>query len=127
MYLKVLTPSSLLFSGNVEKVEIPTSLGVIGILPWHISLTTLIVPWNLKFVPREQEERILDETQFLFEDDARILKVDEWLVYVDDDSIDVFTRGEVDNGADTRGNVLEHAHLEMKNLHKNDEKDIIMR
>jgi len=117
MHLKIITPNELLFSGKVEKVEIPTLSGVIGILPHHAPLTTIVSPWKVRFLSKEKEERILDAANFLFENEFTILQVSEGMVVVDGEEIQLFTRSWVDeNAVETLPITFEKAHIEIKKL-----------
>lgn len=119
MHLQILSPDRLLFSGKVDFVQIPTSIWEIGILPNHAPLTTIVSSGSIKFIAREKEERILDETSFLFEDEYTILHVGEWMVYLDEEEISIFVRfwaSELQSNSVM--NAFETAHLEIKNLQK---------
>lgn len=40
--LEVITPNGLIFKGNVQSVTVPGEEGEFGVLPEHVSLTTLL-------------------------------------------------------------------------------------
>jgi F-type H+-transporting ATPase subunit epsilon len=92
MLLKIITPNEILFSGKVEVVEIPTLSGMIGVLPDHAPLSTIVAPGKVKFISKVKEDRILDAAAFLFEDDYTVLEVDEGMVYLDGKDVIMFVR-----------------------------------
>ncbi|MBO4204079.1 F0F1 ATP synthase subunit epsilon [bacterium] len=119
MHLHIFTPAGEIYSGKVSVVEVPTLSGVIGILPHHRPLTTLVSTGMVKFVPKEKEERILDSTSFLFENDRTLLAVDEGIVYIEQDTVRLFVRYGNDNlSAESFINEITKAHLKIKNLQK---------
>ncbi|MBQ9554321.1 hypothetical protein IJU97_05245 [bacterium] len=44
MLLKIHTVHGVIFDGEVERVELPTKVGVLSILPHHNPLTAMITP-----------------------------------------------------------------------------------
>ena len=90
MLLKIISPSSVIYQGEVLKVLVPTAAWEIGILPHHISLTSIIVPGVVKFLPKEKPEKTFVEgTNFLFEEDMIALSVGKWLIYLDGDTVEL--------------------------------------
>lgn len=88
MLLKILSPVKLIFEGEVEKVLAPTIDGDIGILPKHASLSSIIIPWIVKILPKEKESKeFIKWTEFLFEDDKITLAVGKGLLYLDGDTV----------------------------------------
>jgi F0F1-type ATP synthase epsilon subunit len=60
----------------VEKVELPTKVGVLSILPHHNPLTAMIIPGIVKFIPTEKRKsEFLADTEFLFEDEKITIAV----------------------------------------------------
>ena len=48
MKLEIITPESIIYSGDVESVIAPGSEGVLGILPHHASLMTALQAGDIK-------------------------------------------------------------------------------
>jgi len=84
MLLKILSPDANIFEWEVEKVIIPTVIGEICVLPDHTPLSSIIVPWIVKILPKNKnKEEFLKGTKFLFEHDNIALSVGKWLLYLD--------------------------------------------
>ena len=54
--LNVVSAEEELYSGYVEKVVAPGSMGDLGILPGHTQLITTIRPGELRFIPANTDE-----------------------------------------------------------------------
>lgn len=90
MFLKIISPSTVIYQGEVLKVLIPTVAWEIGILPHHMALTSIITPWLVKFLPKEKHsEAFVEWATFLFEDDMITLSVGKGLMYVDGDTVEL--------------------------------------
>jgi len=90
MFLKIISPSSVIYEGDVLKVIIPTVSGEIGILPHHIPLTSIIVPWVVKILPQGKHDiAFVESATFLFDDDMIILSVGKWILYLDGDTVEL--------------------------------------
>lgn len=90
MLLKIISPSSVVYQGEVLKVLVPTAAWEIGILPHHIPLTSIITPWVVKFLPKgKATEAFVEWATFLFEDDMIILSVGKGLIYLDGDTVEL--------------------------------------
>lgn len=84
MLLKIHTVHGVIFDGEVERVELPTKVGVLSILPHHNPLTAMITPWIVKFVPIEKRRsEFIADTEFLFEDEKITIAVGEGTIYTD--------------------------------------------
>ena len=90
MLLKIISPSSVIYQGEVLKVLVPTAAWEIGILPHHIPLTSIVIPWVVKFLPIEKKaEAFVEWAAFLFEEDMIILSVGKGLIYLDGDTVEI--------------------------------------
>ncbi len=90
MILKIISPSAIIYQGEVLKVQVPTAAWEIGILPHHIPLTSIVVPWLVRFLPKEKPtQSFVEWTNFLFEDDMITLSVGKGLIYLDGDSVEL--------------------------------------
>lgn len=90
MLLKIISPSSVIYQGEVLKVLVPTAAWEIGILPHHIPLTSIVIPWVVKFLPTEKKaEAFVEWATFLFEEDMIILSVGKGLLYLDGDTVEI--------------------------------------
>ncbi len=88
MFLKIISPSSVIYEGEVLKVLVPTSTWEIGILPHHIPLTSIVTPGLVKFLPKEKHtEAFVEWATFLFEEDMITLSVGKWLIYLDGQTV----------------------------------------
>lgn len=47
LHLKIVTPEKLIFDEEVSQVNVPTDLGILGILPNHSALMAKLVPGEL--------------------------------------------------------------------------------
>jgi len=77
--LRVNTPEGIVYEWKIKEIVVPTEAGVIGILPWHIPLTSVVRPGILKFKPENIEEK----KDFIWEDDWLNLTVGKWVVFTD--------------------------------------------
>jgi len=69
---------------------VPTAAWEIGILPHHIALTSIIIPWLVRFLPKEKNSKVFVEwTSFLFEDDMVTLSVGKGLIYLDGETVEL--------------------------------------
>lgn len=90
MLLKIISPSSVIFQGEVLKVLVPTAAWEIGILPHHIPLTSIVVPGLVRFLPKEKPSAtFMEGTSFLFEDDMITLSVGKGLIYLDGNIVEL--------------------------------------
>ena len=90
MLLKIISPSSIIYQGEVLKVVVPTAAWEIGILPHHISLTSIITPGIVKILPQEKPSEVFVQgSDFLFEDDMITLSVGKGLIYLDWETIEL--------------------------------------
>ncbi len=55
LYLEIVTPEALIFSGEVKFAVIPGIEGGLGILPEHMPLMTQILPGELSIINQEGE------------------------------------------------------------------------
>ncbi len=78
--LKINTPEGEIFSGNVKEVVVPTEDGEIGILPWHIPLVSVVKPWIVKILPKDN---IVEKEKFIFEKEWINISVSRWLIFTD--------------------------------------------
>lgn len=78
MRLKIHTIHGVIFDGQIEKVELPTKVGMLCILPRHNPLTAMVIPGITRFVPLEKKgSEFLSDTDFLFEDEKIAMAVGE--------------------------------------------------
>jgi len=69
---------------------VPTAAWEIGILPHHISLTSIVVPGLVRFLPKDKAtSTFMEDTEFLFENDMITLSVGKGLVYLDGDKVEL--------------------------------------
>ncbi|MCK9466928.1 MAG: F0F1 ATP synthase subunit epsilon [Candidatus Absconditabacterales bacterium] len=83
MLLTLVSPQETIFEGEVEKVTIPTDLGIITVLPQHAPLGSIVQPGILSFVPKEKQENLLKKADFLFQDEQIHLSIGGGTLYVD--------------------------------------------
>lgn len=74
---EVVTLEGLKFQENIWQVQLPTPKGMVGILPHHIPLVSLISPgvitiWRREHIPEDQVEHIATEGGFLEVDGKRV-------------------------------------------------------
>lgn len=91
MRLKIHTVHGVIFDGQVEKVELPSKIWMLCILPHHNPLTAMIIPGIIKFVPVEKKgSEFLSNTEFLFEDEKIAMAVGEGFMYTDGNAVVLF-------------------------------------
>ena len=57
--LKVITPSRVVISEEVDEVIAPGELGEFGVLPGHVPFITLLMPGELKYRKDGTERRFI--------------------------------------------------------------------
>ncbi len=77
--LKINTPEGVIYEWKVKEVVVPTEDGMIGILPGHIPLVSVVKPGILKFKPEED----LNKDEFIWEEDWLNITVWRWLIFID--------------------------------------------
>ena len=91
MRLKIHTVHGMVFDGQVEKVELPSKVGMLCVLPEHNPLTAMIIPGIVRFVPEEKKgSEFLSDTEFLFEDEKIAIAVGEGFMYTDGHAVVLF-------------------------------------
>ena len=91
MRLKMHTVHGVIFDGQVEKVELPSKVWVLCILPHHNPITTTTIPWIVRFTPIEKKgSEFLSDTDFLFEDEKVAMAVGEGFMYTDGNVVVLF-------------------------------------
>ncbi|MBB1557597.1 MAG: hypothetical protein HG439_003875 [candidate division SR1 bacterium] len=61
MLLRIVSIEGELYSGRVRKVSFPTPEGIVGVLPGHINLMTLLSPGKIAYLPESGELTSLEE------------------------------------------------------------------
>lgn len=90
MHLKISSSVWVVFEWDVKEVLLPTVEGYIGILPWHIPLTTILVPGLLKFLPSNPATNtFIQSSQFLYENDFVAISVSDGIAFVDGKEVKV--------------------------------------
>lgn len=56
LHLKIVTPERIIFDQEVEEVNVTTSQGEIGILPYHTNLMAKIIPGEIRIKGSGKEE-----------------------------------------------------------------------
>ena len=87
MFLKIVSPERVVFTGHVDKATIPTEIGEITILPGHQPLSTVVVPGLAHLHATELPEG----HGFLLNNGAVVLSVSKGLLYVDGEEIVITT------------------------------------
>ncbi|MDR2735348.1 MAG: ATP synthase F1 subunit epsilon [Puniceicoccales bacterium] len=87
IFLEIITPGDVVFSGEASSVTIPTALGEIQILPEHRPIIALVWPGSVVVSIDENREDIAVSSGFLkLENNRLLLLVDE---AVDIKSVDI--------------------------------------
>ena len=92
MLLRVHTISGVIFDGSVERVEIPTKSWLIGILPHHNPLTTIVNPGILRLLPTQKRG-----SEFLFEDERIAIAIGDGVCYTDGQAVMLFVASATTN------------------------------
>lgn len=88
MLLKIVSPQGIIFEGKVEKVQIPTDVGLIGISPNHTPFSSIVIPGITKILPTEKKwSEVLSSAEFLFEQDEINISLGQGIVYLDGSTI----------------------------------------
>lgn len=58
LHLKIVTPEKLIFDEEVSQVNVPTELGILGILPNHSALMAKLVPGELTIKKGSKDESL---------------------------------------------------------------------
>ena len=91
MWLKIHTVHGLIFDGEIEKVEFPSKVGILCILPHHNPLVSIVTPWLVKFVPAEKKgNKTISNSEFLFDDEKIAIAVGEGSMYTDGKDVVMF-------------------------------------
>ena len=88
MHLTISSPEWTIFTGEVLKATLPSSVGEITILPWHQPLATIVQSGVVSFVPQNKDA--IDE-KMVWSEDQVIIAVWAWLAHVDGSRITVTT------------------------------------
>lgn len=87
MLLRIISVHGEQFSGQVQKVQVPTPTGLLGIFPGHINLVSPILTGQVSYLPVASDgpksalESFADETQYV-DIQAGMLMVDHDVVTV---------------------------------------------
>lgn len=101
MNLKITSLNEVLFDWLVSDVYIPTEAWLVWILPNHMPLTSVVVPWILKFTPVEHNEAFVKSGQFIFDDEKINISVWRWLFFTDWWDVVVATSSATSSPAET--------------------------
>ena len=85
MLLRVISVDGEVFTGEVEKVIIPTAQGVLWILPGHLNLVTTLLPGNLEYIVTHKDQSNSALESFANQYDT--IAVQWGLVMIEDDVI----------------------------------------
>ena len=64
MLLTLVSPQETIFEWEVEKVTIPTEIGIITVLPHHAPLWSIVKPGILSFVPKKKKDKPFEKNRF---------------------------------------------------------------
>ena len=85
MLLRVISAKWELYNGEVTKVLLPTESGIIGILPWHMNLTTILVSGLVVYVPVQ----LLTSNLESFADYTETIDIEWWMAMIEDDIVTI--------------------------------------
>ena len=83
MFLKISSPETQIFTGEIEKVTIPTEVGEITILPWHQPLASVVNAWLIKIFPVDAPE----DGEYIMDQGAITVSVSRGMVFLDGETI----------------------------------------
>jgi len=75
----------IVYHWEVEKVSLPTTQGIISLLPWHINLASSLEKGIISYVISDDNKTSLES----FSDNIISLYIDWWLVVLEDDVITI--------------------------------------
>lgn len=87
MYLKVASPETQIFAGDVEQVTIPTATGELTLLPGHVPLTTVVSAGILRCTPSQLPE----DTGYVINQGQIHMGISTGLLFIDGKTIMVLT------------------------------------
>ena len=100
MQLTLVSPQNTIFQWEVIKATVPTDIGLVTMLPWHVPMCSIVKPWILSFLPKEKTiDAFIEWTEFLFKDDEVHVSVSHWSIYVDNQSITILVSEATSNPA----------------------------
>ena len=85
MLLRIVSIEGELYSGKVKKVVFPTDQGLVGILPGHINLMTLLSAGRIAYLPEAWEMTSLEE----FTEKSKKIDIKWGLALVEDNVITI--------------------------------------
>lgn len=85
MLLRIVSIEGELYSGKVKKVVFPTDQGLVGILPGHINLMTLLSAGGIAYLPEAWEMTSLEE----FTEKSKKIDIKWGLALVEDNVITI--------------------------------------
>lgn len=85
MLLRIVSAEWELYRGEVQKISLPTNVGIIGILPGHENLTTALLKGEISYLPTQAPSSTLDA----FADHTQTIAVTWGLAMIEDDVITV--------------------------------------
>ena len=85
MLLRVISAKWELYNREVTKVLLPTESGIIGILPWHMNLTTILVSGLVVYVPVQ----LLASNLESFADYTETIDIEWWMAMIEDDIVTI--------------------------------------
>lgn len=89
MKLKVICPHEQIFEGNIKQVSLPTEIGEITVLPNHMPLVTVVLPWLIKIIPDNPED--FNTKTFVFEEQYLTISTSEGVAYIDGEHITIMS------------------------------------
>ena len=88
MRLTLISPQDTLFEGDILKATVPTDVGMVTVLPGHVSMGSIVKPGIVSFLPKEKHTvAFIEGTEFLFKDDEIHLSVSNGSLYVDHENV----------------------------------------
>lgn len=96
------------FDGEVSQVSMMTEVGEITILPWHQSMTTMVVPSIIKITPSQ-----VPESGFIIDQGIIAISIGKWLCQIIWEEITVLTSISITNSSEQK-EVLESMKQKME-------------
>ncbi len=87
MFLKISSPSKVIYNWKVKQITLPTEKWIITVLPNHIPLVSVLKPWVVYIVPEENENK----SWYVFTQNKISISVSKWIIFVDWKNIRIVT------------------------------------
>ncbi len=87
LHLSIITPSQVIYQGEVDEVIIPTEEGIIGVLPEHTPLLSKLVPGELEIKTKGQSQHLAVTGGFIEVSNNQLTILADYAIHAQDINI----------------------------------------